>query len=88
MKTFKSKCGCEIHVIKWSSKANSVTVQSCPVHKNAVALLAAVKPIIYGFTPDPGTSDLDNEQPIHVSMTLGDYRNLRSAVWHSENGDL
>jgi sigma54-dependent transcription regulator len=27
-----------------------------------------------GFTYDPGHSDLDNEQPITVSMTLGDYR--------------
>jgi hypothetical protein len=27
-----------------------------------------------GFVYDPGQSDLDDEQPIHVSMTLGDYR--------------
>lgn len=43
MKTFKSSCGCEIHVIKWSAKANSVTVKSCPLHKAAPALLEAAK---------------------------------------------
>ena len=28
------------------------------------------------FTYDPGHSDLDNEQPIHVTVTLGDWRKL------------
>lgn len=27
-----------------------------------------------GYSYDPGDSDLDNEQTIHVRMTLGDYR--------------
>jgi hypothetical protein len=27
-----------------------------------------------GYDYDPGSSDLDDEQPIHVRMTLGDYR--------------
>ncbi len=31
-----------------------------------------------GFTPDPGTSDLDDEQQINVRMTLGDYRACRA----------
>jgi hypothetical protein len=30
--------------------------------------------IIKGYNYDPGDSDLDNEQPISVRMTLGDYR--------------
>lgn len=51
MKTFKSTCGCEIHVIKWSSKANSVTVQMCPVHKFATYLLDSLK-ILYEETAD------------------------------------
>ena len=29
---------------------------------------------LQGYTYDPGDSDLDNEQPIHVTATLGDYR--------------
>lgn len=32
MKTFKSVCGCEIHVIKWSAKANSVSIKYCHTH--------------------------------------------------------
>ena len=43
MKTFKSSCGCEIHVIKWSAKANSVTTKFCPVHLAAPDLLEACK---------------------------------------------
>lgn len=27
-----------------------------------------------GYVYDPGSSDLDDEQPINVRMTLGDYR--------------
>lgn len=38
---------------------------------NVQPLLDAV---VDGYSYDPGSSDLDNEQPIHVRMTLGDYR--------------
>jgi len=37
-------------------------------------VLPIVKAVCEGFTPDPGTSDLDNEQPIHVCIPLGEYR--------------
>jgi hypothetical protein len=33
-----------------------------------------VRAVVNGMDYDPGHSDLDDEQPIHVSMTLGDYR--------------
>jgi hypothetical protein len=33
-----------------------------------------IEAVCAGFTPDPGTSDLDNEQPIHVCIPLGEYR--------------
>jgi hypothetical protein len=33
-----------------------------------------VQKIVDGFTYDPGHSDLDDEQPVYISMTLGDYR--------------
>jgi hypothetical protein len=39
--------------------------------KMALLLAQAVKD---GFDYDPGDSDLDDEQPIYVNMTLGDYR--------------
>jgi hypothetical protein len=37
-------------------------------------LFSLIKAVHDGFTPDPGTSDLDNEQPITVRMSLGEYR--------------
>ena len=40
---------------------------------DAVKLLLKVR---NAFTYDPGHSDLDNEQPIHISMTLGDWRRI------------
>ena len=30
-----------------------------------------------GYDYNPGSSDLDDEQPIHVSMTLGGYRRAK-----------
>ena len=43
------------------------------------AQLAEVRKLILsGFTYDPGHSDLDDEQPITVRMTLGDYRKVRN----------
>jgi hypothetical protein len=40
------------------------------------SLYDAAKVFRDGFTYDPGHSDLDNEQPIHVRVTLGDWRRL------------
>jgi hypothetical protein len=37
-------------------------------------VLPLIDAVHSGFTYDPGHSDLDDEQPITVSMTLGDYR--------------
>ena len=37
-------------------------------------VLPIVKAVCEGFTPDPGTSDLDNEQPVHITIPLGEYR--------------
>ena len=44
------------------------------LERDITPLLEAV---LGGFIYDPGHSDLDDEQPIHVSMTLGDYRRAR-----------
>ena len=33
-----------------------------------------VSAVVNGYRYTPGDSDLDNEQPIWVRMTLGDYR--------------
>jgi hypothetical protein len=36
--------------------------------------------VLQGFSPDPGTSDLYDEQPIHVRATLGWYRRAQREV--------
>lgn len=37
-------------------------------------VLPVLQAVANGMAYDPGHSDLDDEQPIHVRMTLGDYR--------------
>lgn len=44
-------------------------------------VLVAVKD---GYYYDPGDSDLDDEQLIHVRMTLGDYRRARRLAYDVE----
>ena len=43
-------------------------------------LFAVARAVAYGFTSDPGTSDLDDEQTIDVRMTLGEWRKARRLV--------
>jgi hypothetical protein len=53
------------------------------------ALAAASKVFRHAFTYDPGHSDLDNEQPIHITVTLGDWRRLDWALRpQSEPSDI
>jgi hypothetical protein len=37
-------------------------------------VLPVLQSVCAGYKYDPGSSDLDDEQPINVRMTLGDYR--------------
>lgn len=37
-------------------------------------VLPVLRAVCKGYTYDPGSSDLDDEQVVHVRMTLGDYR--------------
>lgn len=37
-------------------------------------ILPLVDFVLNGFSPDPGTSDLDDEQPIHIMIPFGEYR--------------
>ena len=43
--------------------------------------------VVSGFTYDPGHSDLDDEQPINVRMTLGDWRKARLLSAQPEKRD-
>jgi hypothetical protein len=40
----------------------------------AVQAVKVAEVVRKGYDYDPGDGDLDNEQPIHVRMTLADYR--------------
>lgn len=54
------------------------------------SLLKAAKAIATEFDrrSDPGTSDLDREQPFHITIPLGVLRDLRAALWSfTENND-
>jgi hypothetical protein len=48
------------------------------------SLLSALRPIAAAYPDDPGTSDLDDEQP--VTITLGDVRRARAAIREVEGG--
>ncbi len=37
-------------------------------------VLPVLEAVADGYTYDPSSSDLDDEQPINVRMSLGDYR--------------
>lgn len=43
-----------------------------------------VREVVNGFTYDPGHSDLDDEQPINVNMTLGAYRRAHRLLYELE----
>jgi hypothetical protein len=43
---YKAPCGCEIHVIKWSSKRKVVSQKSCALHLAAADLLTACKALL------------------------------------------
>lgn len=49
-------------------------------------MLLVLQAIDDGFTYDPCHSDLDNEQTIHVTMTLGDYRRA-NLLFHELKGE-
>ena len=45
-------------------------------------LIGALRPFVADFDrqSDPGTSDLDNEQPMNIRVSLGDCRRARLAL--------
>ena len=43
-----------------------------------------VHAVVKGMNYDPGHSDLDDEQPIHVCITLGDYRRAHRLLYQLE----
>jgi hypothetical protein len=49
--------------------------------------IEALRHVVAGYDYNPGSSDLDDEQPIDVQMTLGDYRRIRSLLYRMEHPD-
>lgn len=47
-------------------------------------MLEMLKVCAAGYKPDPGTSDLDNEQRIYLRITLGDYRRMGHVIAKAE----
>jgi hypothetical protein len=47
-------------------------------------ILPLLKEVVLGYDYNPGSSDLDNEQSIHVHMTLGQYRRA-ARLYHELN---
>ena len=43
-----------------------------------------VRAVVNGMDYDPGHSDLDDEQPIHVFIPLGEYRRARRLLYELE----
>jgi hypothetical protein len=50
-------------------------------------VLHILKVVCAGFTTDPGTSDLDDEQHIWVGMSLGEYRRASRLKYELERMD-
>ncbi len=46
------------------------------------AVRLILRAILDGYDYNPGSSDLDDEQIIHVRMTLGEYR--RARAWYDQ----
>lgn len=53
--------------------------------RKPLSIFDAAKPFRDAFTYDPGHSDLDNEQPINITVTLGDWRKLHFVMMEEEN---
>jgi hypothetical protein len=71
-------CECRIVSTGFDGLATSTQpyVEYCLLHKAAPELHKLLCLIAKGYHYDPGSSDLDDEQPIAVWMTLGDYRRI------------
>ncbi len=59
-------------------KADSL---SKAIDRQNESVISVLKAVADGMDYDPGHSDLDNEQPINVSMTLGDYRKAKRLLY-------
>jgi len=50
-------------------------------------VLPLIEAVCSGYNYNPGSSDLDDEQPIYVSMTLGEYRRASRLLYELKKVD-
>lgn len=73
-------CGCDGLRLIETCRANARLIAAAPT------LLEALRTFVdaYAKNVDPGTADLDDEQPIAVRATLGDFRKAARALREAE----
>ena len=66
MSEFKSQCGCEIHVIQWSSKRKIASVKYCQRHKAGDTGIALAKSVLRYFEED----ELSNSEALKLESQI------------------
>lgn len=51
-------------------------------------VLPLIEAVCNGYDYDPGSSDLDDEQPANISIPLGEYRRARRLYYELTKEDL
>lgn len=72
------ECGCRLFMVAINGRLEAPDIEFCATHEAAGSLLEALKPIAAAYEDNPGTSDLDNDQPVRI--TLGDVRRAWAAI--------
>lgn len=64
------------------SRSEELVLQGCKDRDRIEDLEIALRPFVEAFAKvtNPGDSDLDNEQPYHITVTLGDLRLARRTL--------
>jgi hypothetical protein len=63
-----------------SAPASDIFAHACQLERELRTLQLAAGKVCHAFTYNPGHSDLDDEQPIHITVPLGDWRRLDLAL--------
>lgn len=74
----KGILGTNLEVTRMESHHTHVVL--CNLHAAAPDLADALAPLVHAFSDHPGISDLDDEQPIHIPVTLGQWRKAHMAL--------
>ena len=70
-----------------NSDFDRLTASVMEIKKQRDSLALIARAVVAGMDEDPGHSDLDNEQPIHVCIPLGEYRRAKRLLYRIEHPD-